>query len=171
MAKQNEVRAAYLFAACCSIPSSLSFTFLLKTDEWNPNPILSATIQGLQVLHFRPWMFGSKIENHHGVLDSFLTMLDPPSWSLATHLELWCTYADKKIRHGWILIWKQNSFGLTVILGALLGRRGSEIKVDWATSEAMLKSYTAHFYPSVCVPHTHKGHKPKWFKGLQWNLQ
>ena len=67
----------------------------------------------------------------------------------------------QKIRHGWILIWKQNSFGLTVPLGVLLGRRGSEIKVlqvlqpslSVLTPEAILCSHSS-FYPFVCVPHT-----------------
>ena len=34
--------------------------------------ILTATIQGLQVLHDRLWMLGSEIENPNGVLESFL---------------------------------------------------------------------------------------------------
>ena len=56
--------------------------------------ILTATIQGLQVLHDRLWMLGSEIENPNWVLESFLFMLDSP------YLEWWYANVVKKMDMG-----------------------------------------------------------------------
>ena len=81
--------------------------------------ILTATIQGLQVLHDRLWMLGSEIENPNGVLESFL---------FSPYLEWWCANVVKKNRHGWILMGKHNGFGLTVFLKHCLVEEGLKSK-------------------------------------------
>ena len=92
----------------------------------------------------------------------------------------------QQIRHGWILMWKQNSLGLTVFSEHCLVERGLKSKYcsfcnlhSACSRQRPYFDHTVHFI-LVCLCSTHKGHnfpvwcdtdKPKWFKGLQWNLQ
>ena len=88
----------------------------------------------------------------------------------------------QKIRHGWILIWKQTSFGLTVFLEHCLVEEALKSKccrfcnLHCACSDQRLYFDPTVDFMFVCVPHTKASvwcdtDKPKWFKGLQWNLQ
>ena len=115
-----------------------------------------ATIQGLQVLHYGPWMLGSEIENPNGV--------HPPSWSRQLMVHVCC----QRVRHGSILVWKQNSVGLTVFLEQCLVEKGLKSKccrfydLHQACSHQrpyLLWSYSS-FYPCLFLFHTQRPQFP-----------
>ena len=122
--------------------------------------ILSGTIQRLQVLHYKPWMLRSETENPNGVLETFLTMLDPhgPGNPSRMVVHVCC----QKTRHGWILIWKQTSFGLAVFLEHSLVEKGPKTKccrfcnLHWGCShQGPYFDPTVHFI-LVALCSTHK---------------
>ena len=61
----------------CFPRTFLATRVLLMSDDHHCFDILSTTIQGLQVLHYRPWMLGSEIENPNQVLETFLITVRP----------------------------------------------------------------------------------------------
>ena len=115
--------------------------------------------------------------------DCRVCIMDPECWGLKlkTPIEFWKPFRPccqtlpqapgnpsrmvvhvccQKIRHGWILIWKQTSFGLTVFLEHCLVEEGLKSKccrfcnLHWACSDQRLYFDPTVDFMFVCVPHT-----------------
>ena len=159
---------------CVGNSLGVALSSITQKDPLSYNPETSVS-----ALYIKPWMLRSETENPNGVLETFLTMLDPhgPGNPSRMVVHVCC----QKTRHGWILIWKQTSFGLAVFLEHSLVEKGPKTKccrfcnLHWGCSHQ--RPYfdpTIHFI-LVASCSTHKGHnflvwcdaeKLKWFKGL-----